>query len=272
MARRCDPVHQDTACVLPAGAPRYLRPVVTGAGGSATLAWLAEVPPAAAQDCYILAGCDEIVALVDGAGILVLGGERIPVRAGHCWLIPAGRDRCFENSSAVEPARLVGFWPGAPDLAAAGYRASAGGAAGPADRGRAVVIHEDAVPAERMDAGAGWSISDFRLPLGRHNGSATTLFRARFLPGAIHRKHRHEDCEEIYYVIAGEGLAGAGASRGPVRAGHFHHIPAGTEHWLVNRDGAAPVEVVGVYVGAGGVDETGYVYTGDVGAADLDPA
>jgi hypothetical protein len=41
------------------------------------------------------------------------------------------------------------------------------------------------------------------------------------------------------------------------------------EHWLVNLGRIEPLEVVGVYVGAGGVEETGYVYTGEVTEADL---
>ena len=115
-----------------------------------------------------------------------------------------------------------------------------------------------------MDEGQGWRISDFRLPISRRNGSSTTLFHARFLPGAVHKKHRHERCEEIYYIIRGHGLAGAGPDRVDVRAGHFHYIPRGVEHWLVNSSRTEPIEVVGIYVGAGSVEETGYAYTGEV--------
>ncbi|MEE9276532.1 MAG: hypothetical protein V3V62_14600, partial [bacterium] len=53
-----------------------------------------------------------------------------------------------------------------------------------------------------------------------------------------------------------------------VRAGHFHYIPRGVEHWLCNLDGTEPVEMIGVYFGAGSVEETGYVYLGDVTEAD----
>ena len=120
-----------------------------------------------------------------------------------------------------------------------------------------------------MNKGEGWSITDFRIPLGKHNGSATTLFRARFFPGAVHKKHRHENCEEIYYIISGHGLAGAGPDRVEVRGGHFHYIPKGVEHWLYNLSGTEPVEAVGIYIGSGSVEDTGYVYMGDVTEEDI---
>jgi mannose-6-phosphate isomerase-like protein (cupin superfamily) len=85
----------------------------------------------------------------------------------------------------------------------------------------------------------------------------------------VHKKHRHENCDEIYYVIRGHGLAGAGLDRAEVRGGHVHYIPRGVEHFLHNLSPAEPLEVIGIYAGAGSVEETGYVFTGDVTAADL---
>lgn len=87
--------------------------------------------------------------------------------------------------------------------------------------------------------------------------------------GAVHKKHAHRHCEEIYFVISGRGLAGAGDDRVEVRAGDFHYIPAGVEHWLHNLSGADPIEVVGIYVNAASVEATGYTYLGDVTEADL---
>ncbi len=269
------PVHLDAAA--PQGSPPHYcgLPVIGGWNGSSTLAWHMLVPAGESGDAYALGHSDEVVALLGGTGEAVHAGRSVQVRAGHCWLTPSGTPRFFRNTSRTEAAVLVGFWPGAPDFGAAGCRAleRAGGADSsfaPSGGPGPIMVHLENVPAERMDAAKGWSISDFRLPLGRHNGSSSTLFRARFLPGAVHRKHRHERCEEIYYVISGHGLAGAGGSKSEVRGGHFHHIPAGVEHWLVNHDPDVPVEVVGIYVGAGSVDDTGYAYCGDVTAADLE--
>ena len=132
-----------------------------------------------------------------------------------------------------------------------------------------ILVHIDDVKPSQMNAKDGWSITDFRMPIGRHNGSPTTLFWGKFLPGAVHKKHRHENCEEIYYVIRGHGVAGAGPDRAEVRGGHVHYIPKGVEHFLYNLSPTEPLEVIGVYTGAGSVEETGYVYTGEVTEADL---
>lgn len=251
--------------------PAPLRAVVSGRDGSSALAWHAEIPPGGELPGYLLANCDEIVVLLAGAGKAWQGDEWVMVTAGHCRSVPARMGRGFRNGSASEPAVLIGFWPGASDTEAAGYRK-----VDLQRQGRQVEafstgasVHLDEVPPEKMDAGKGWSISDFRLPLGAHNGCSSTLFRARFLPGAVHRKHRHDDCEEIYHVISGCGLAGSGDGRHEMRGGHFHYIPAGVEHWLANRNADEPIEVVGLYIGAGSVADTGYAYTGDVTEADL---
>lgn len=267
------PVHPETVTDAHSMPGTAFLPVIADRDGSSTLAWHMVVPPGGTLPPYSLTNCDEIVVVVAGHGVGFQDGEHATLRAGHCWLCPNGAERHFRNESRTEPAVLVGFWPGAADLQAAGYEAVRPSP----ERGRlsaqgfshGVLVHPDDVSPEAMDAGEGWSISDFRLPLGRHNGCTTTLFRAQFLPGAVHRKHRHDHCEEIYHVISGRGLAGAGESRSEVRRGHFHYIPAGVEHWLVNRDADEPVEVVGIYVGAGSVEESGYVYAGEVSADDL---
>ena len=85
----------------------------------------------------------------------------------------------------------------------------------------------------------------------------------------MHKKHSHENCEEIYYIISGHGLAGAGPDRVEVTAGQFHYIPAGVEHWLYNLSETDPIHVVGVYINAGSVEETGYIYHGDVTPKDI---
>ena len=131
------------------------------------------------------------------------------------------------------------------------------------------LVHLDDVKPEVMDADAGWRITDFRIPISKKQGSTSTMFHARFMPGSVHKKHRHDNCEEIYYIASGHGLAGAGSDRVELRKGHFHYIPKGVEHWFYPLDDEGPVEGVGVYIGAGSVEETGYVYLGEVTEDDL---
>jgi mannose-6-phosphate isomerase-like protein (cupin superfamily) len=54
-----------------------------------------------------------------------------------------------------------------------------------------------------------------------------------------------------------------------VRGGHVHYIPKGVEHFMYNLSKTEPLEAIGIYIGAGSVDETGYAYTGDVTEADI---
>ena len=129
--------------------------------------------------------------------------------------------------------------------------------------------HIDDVTPENMDSGDGWLITEFRLPFSERQGLGTTMFHATFNPGAVHKKHKHENCEEIYYIISGGGIAGAGGATEEIGAGHFHYVPADTEHWLANESDDEPIIVVGWYLGAGSVAATGYVYMGDVSDADL---
>jgi mannose-6-phosphate isomerase-like protein (cupin superfamily) len=131
------------------------------------------------------------------------------------------------------------------------------------------LVHLDDIEPEAMDEDAGWSITEFRLPISKKQGSSSTMFHSIFMPGSIHKKHRHDNCDEIYSIVRGHGLAGAGTDRVEVRKGHFHYIPKGVEHWLYNLSNKEPVEIIGVYIGAGSVKETGYVYLGDVTEEDL---
>lgn len=251
-----------------------LRIGVSQAEGSSSLAYRAVVPPGASRARHVNRNCDEILIYLRGEGVAGQGAARAQVRAGHCQWVPRGCEHFFHNGSKSEDAVIVGFYPGAGALSAIGFEAGAPLAAGELRAGQSAVtvgalVHLDDVAPARMSKDLGWSITDFRLPIGRHNGASSTLFRARFFPGAVHRKHRHDRCEEIYFLISGSGIAGAGRDRVRVEGGDFHFIPKGVEHWLSNLSAREPIEVVGIYIGAGSVEETAYVYLGDVTAGDL---
>jgi len=189
--------------------------------------------------------------------------------------MPKGSEHFFYNETPDEAGLVIGLYVGATSVADTAYEFR--GHATEADLrmprvrkfSAGILVHIDDVKPSQMNAKDGWSITDFRMPIGRHNGSPTALFWAKFMPGAVHKKHRHENCEELYYVIRGHGLAGAGPDRAEVRGGHVHYIPRGVEHFMHNLSRSEPLEVIGIYVGAGSVEETGYVYTGEVSSADL---
>jgi mannose-6-phosphate isomerase-like protein (cupin superfamily) len=248
---------------------------ISGKDGSSTTLFQGIFRPGSTHAKHLHRNCDEIAVYLKGHGVVGQGSERTVVRAGHCRLMPKGSEHFFFNETKDEEAMVVGFYVGAKNVADTGYEFC--GAVGEADikmpRGETfhegILVHIDDVKPAQMSAKDGWNISDFRMPIGRHNGSSTTLFWGKFMPGAVHKKHRHDNCEEIYYVIRGHGLAGAGPDRAEVRGGHVHYIPKGVEHFLYNLSKTEPLEVIGIYIGAGSVEETGYVYLGEVTAADI---
>lgn len=248
---------------------------ISGRHGSSTTVFHSIFRPGSTHSRHLHRNCDEIAVYLRGHGIVGQGSERAEVRPGHCRLMPKGSEHFFHNETRDEEGLVIGFYVGAKDVKDTGYEFC--GNVTEADLktprvrqfSQGTHVHIDDVKPARMNVKDGWSITDFRLPIGRHTGSPTALFWAKFMPGALHQKHRHENCEELYYVIRGRGLAGAGTDRAEVRGGHVHYIPRGVEHFLCNLSKTEPLEVIGVYVGAGSVEETGYVYTGEITEADL---
>lgn len=240
--------------------------------GSA-LAYHQTIPPGGSRGRQTNRNADEALIYLQGGGVAGVGSERAEMRAGHCQLIPKGVEHFFFNNGDSD-AVLVGFYIGVTDAEGIGLEQGApvspdemeGAAAGIS---QGIFVHLDDVTPENMDKGDGWNITDFRLPLSGRNGCTSTLFRARFFPGAVHAKHRHENCDEIYFIISGHGLAGAGPDRVEVHGGQFHFIPAGVEHWLHNLSATDPIEGIGIYVGAGSVKDTGYVFMGNVSEEDI---
>jgi mannose-6-phosphate isomerase-like protein (cupin superfamily) len=248
---------------------------VSGKNGSSTTLFHSIFRPGSTHAKHLHSRCDEIAVYLKGHGTVGQDNECTEVRPGHCRLMPRGSEHYFYNETKDQEGLVIGFYVGAKDVKDTGYEfrghVSDDDLKKPRVKkfSRGTLVHIDDVKPLRMDAGAGWSITDFRMPIGRHTGSPTSLFWAKFMPGAVHKKHKHENCEELYYVIRGHGLAGAGADRAEVRGGHVHFIPKGVEHFMYNLSKTEPLEVIGVYVGAGSVEETGYVFTGEVTEADL---
>jgi mannose-6-phosphate isomerase-like protein (cupin superfamily) len=248
---------------------------ITGKDGSSTTIFHSIFRPGSTHAKHSHSRCDEIAVYLSGRGTVGQSGECTEVGPGHCRLMPKGSVHFFHNESKDEEGLVIGFYMGAKDVKDTGYEFH--GHVTEADLkmprvkkfSAGTLVNVADVKPLAMDAKDGWNITDFRMPIGRHTGSSNALFWAKFMPGAVHKKHKHENCEELYYVIRGHGLAGAGPDRAEVRGGHVHYIPKGVEHFLCNTSKTEPLEVIGVYIGAGSVEETGYVYTGDVTGADL---
>jgi mannose-6-phosphate isomerase-like protein (cupin superfamily) len=247
---------------------------ITGADGSSTTLFHSIFRPGSTHARHLHGKCDEIAVYLKGHGIVGQSGERTEVRPGHCRLMPRGSEHFFYNETKDEDGLVIGFYVGAKSVPETGYEFR--GAVTEADLeaprreglSEGILLNVADVKPLGLDAKAGWNVSDFRLPIGRQNGSPSALYWAKLLPGDVHHKHRLDNCEELYYVISGQGLVGAGAERMEVRGGHVHYIPKGVERFMCNTSRSEPLEVIGVYTGAGSLAETGYVYTGDVTEAD----
>ena len=131
------------------------------------------------------------------------------------------------------------------------------------------LVHVDDVRPENMKQGEGWAISEFRLPISGKNGSSTTLFHSIFRPGSTHAKHLHSRCDEIAVYLRGHGTVGQSGECTQVRPGHCRLMPRGSEHFFHNETRDEEGLVIGFYVGAKDVKDTGYEFCGHVSDADL---
>ena len=211
------------------------RVPISGADGSGTAAFHSIFRPGSKHARHVHHHCDEVTIYLKGRGVTGIDGDTADVRPGHCRVAPKGCEHFFFNNSEEEECLVVGFYMGAADVDATGYEfrgdvtdADLGSPRGPLNNG--LLVHLDDVDPAHMAAGDGWLISDFRMPIGSHNGYPSTLFRARFLPGAVHKKHRHENCDEIYYVTKGKAKFFAAGKERPVGVGDTLYVKAGIEH------------------------------------------
>jgi quercetin dioxygenase-like cupin family protein len=74
-----------------------------------------------------------------------------------------------------------------------------------------------------------WVCSEKLMP-----GAAQTVGLATILPGKKNPVHYHPNCEEVLYVLSGEGLHSYDGGTIALKAGMTIRIPAGVKHNMVN--------------------------------------
>ncbi|MEE9274905.1 MAG: cupin domain-containing protein [bacterium] len=253
------------------------RVVLDGRHGCSSTVYHAAFPPGAVHHRHRHEACDEMYYVVSGHGLAGAGPDRVEVFPGHYHYIPKGVEHWLLNLSRNEPLVVIGFYDRAPNLGATGYvyagEVGEGEIAAPRTLDTArlenPLIHQDAVPLVKVSRKQGWTQDYFCEPINRSHGAGTCWMYGYFGAGTVHMKHRHENCEEVCYVLKGRGLAGVGPDRVEIREGDFHYIPAGVEHWLANLDETEALVAPGFYIGVGGLDESGFVFMGEVTAEDL---
>jgi quercetin dioxygenase-like cupin family protein len=77
------------------------------------------------------------------------------------------------------------------------------------------------------------------------------------MAGAAHEKHIHHKADEFCYLISGKGRFGVGNEEWDVEAGDAFLAPRGMVHWGYGTDPNEGETVVGVYVDAGSLEDTG---------------
>ena len=93
----------------------------------------------------------------------------------------------------------------------------------PADDPRAVVVHEEDVPAAPLEDGVGW----VRICVGPDSGARHVMQAvARFAPGSASSIETKPN-EEVLYVVSGGGEAAIGPERFPLRPGLGVFVPPG---------------------------------------------
>jgi mannose-6-phosphate isomerase-like protein (cupin superfamily) len=86
------------------------------------------------------------------------------------------------------------------------------------------------LPVERNEWGTlQWVCNEKLMP-----GSAQTVGLATILPGKQNPVHFHPNCEEVLYVISGQGLHSYDGRTIALKAGMTIRIPANVKHNLVN--------------------------------------
>ncbi|HHY47789.1 MAG TPA: cupin domain-containing protein [Firmicutes bacterium] len=75
------------------------------------------------------------------------------------------------------------------------------------------------------------------------NNEFMVVGRVLLEPGRVHPPKSHDNEEECFFILAGEGVVTLDSEDIPVTAGSFVYIPRGTVHSVKN-SGAGPLEYI----------------------------
>jgi oxalate decarboxylase/phosphoglucose isomerase-like protein (cupin superfamily) len=115
--------------------------------------------------------------------------------------------------------------------------------------------------AQPEDGRAGWIDMDVRWIVTRQTvGSDDSVFGVTYFPpGARHEIHRHENAEEVEYLLAGEGVARVGEDDVAMGVGDAVFVPRNDYHGFRNTSATETAVMVWYYAGAASLEEAGYI-------------
>ena len=178
------------------GNSKFIEAISSKQGSSSTAFYSIVHPGVLSYKCKSI-GCDMIAMMLSGKGFFCVEEDVVDAVEGDCILIRKGSMNRFISASN-KTSIIVGFLVGANTISEAGIVIDGETKISETRNVHNTINHDygmilnikDVLP-EKMEKKDGWQISDFRLPFARHNNSGSTLFRAQFLPGAVHKKHIH---------------------------------------------------------------------------------
>jgi mannose-6-phosphate isomerase-like protein (cupin superfamily) len=81
----------------------------------------------------------------------------------------------------------------------------------------------------------GNDLAKYKLLLGKKDGvRGISMIIGNIAPGGGTELHRHENEEELYYIIEGSGLWQIGDQQFTGEAGTAFYVPPNTEHLMMN--------------------------------------
>jgi mannose-6-phosphate isomerase-like protein (cupin superfamily) len=167
---------------------------------------------------------EQIYYVLSGNGVLIYGGQRVPVKKDDYMYLPVGLEHGMANESEAPVNVLV-----------MGFRIPKGVTVKPTPT--LMMANSGEVPYVKVE-GHGETVH-FKLLMGttaskRDKLAAASqmvsLFIMDFEPGGTNIPHHHEMAEEIYYILRGHGdmVAGGGLDgnegRHPARVGDTYFI------------------------------------------------
>ena len=236
---------------------------ISGADGSATTVFHSIFRAGSTHAKHLHQRCDELVAYLGGRGVVGQSEGRDEVTAGHRRRIPQGSVHFFSNQSQDEEALALGFYMGAGSVADTGYEYRGDVEQDDVTRpfkgfNEGTLVRVEETPTLDTSAFQAWAQAQVRLSIGSSTGSANALLDVELPPGGAIDRHRLDNCEQLYFVTAGAGVAESSEDATPVRPGSFIFVPQGAEFALRNTGDADPLAIVGVLTGAGSLAEAGY--------------
>jgi len=126
-------------------------------------------------------------------------------------------------------------------------------------------VHLDQVAPDagvRPEAGRpGWIDMDVRWLVTRDTvGADESVFGVTYFPpGSRHEIHRHQNAEEVEYLIQGQGVARVGEDDVAMGVGDAVFVPRNEFHGFRNTSDTETAVMVWCYAGAASLDEAGYI-------------